>query len=183
MTLAWNTLSWSIRPIEARDDAAVAAIIRTVMPEYGAVGDGFAINDPEVDWMQRAYSLPRSAYFVVELEGKVVGGGGIAQLAGGDEDTCELRKMYFLKQLRGQGAGTAMMQRCLDAARGFGYKRCYLETMCGMNDAIRLYERHGFRRIGAPLGNTGHGGCNTFYLLELQTPPPLENVWGDNTAA
>ena len=26
------------------------------MPEFGAVGGGFAINDPEVDWMHRAYS-------------------------------------------------------------------------------------------------------------------------------
>ena len=50
---------WKIRPIESRDDAAVAAIIRTVMPEYGAIGDGFAINDPEVDWMQRAYDERR----------------------------------------------------------------------------------------------------------------------------
>src|SRR5207342_3832387 len=51
-------LAWRIRPIEARDDANVAAIIRTVMPEFGATGDGFSINDPEVDWMQRAYSIP-----------------------------------------------------------------------------------------------------------------------------
>ena len=36
-----------IRPIEARDDAAIAAIIRSVMPEFGACGSGFAINDPD----------------------------------------------------------------------------------------------------------------------------------------
>ena len=161
------TLAWKIRPIESRDDAAMAQVIRTVMPEFGAVGDGFAINDPEVDWMQRAYALPRSAYFVVALEGRVVGGGGVAPLVGGDADTCELRKMYFLKQVRGQGIGSEMLRRCLDAARSFGFRHCYLETLSGMNDAIRLYERHGFRRIGAPRGSTGHGGCNTFYLLEL----------------
>ena len=57
---------WKIRPIEARDDGEIAGIIRSVMPEFGAVGSGFAINDPEVDWMQRAYSQPRCAYFVVE---------------------------------------------------------------------------------------------------------------------
>jgi putative acetyltransferase len=158
---------WKIRPIEPKDDSAVAAIIRTVMPEYGATGEGFAINDPEVDWMQRAYSLPRSAYFVVEQEGKVVGGGGIAPLVGGDEDTCELRKMYFLRHIRGQGIGGEMLKRCLDAARSFGFRYCYLETLSGMNDAIRLYERQGFKRIGAPRGRTGHGGCNTYYLREL----------------
>ena len=60
----------------------MAAIIRAVMPEFGAVGDGFAINDPEVDWMHRAYSAPRCAYFVLERDGVVIGGGGVAPLAG-----------------------------------------------------------------------------------------------------
>jgi putative acetyltransferase len=156
-----------IRPIEPSDDAAVAALIRTVMPEFGAVGDGFAINDPEVDWMAKAYAAPRSAYFVVERDGEIQGGGGIAPLAGGDGDTCELRKMYFLPSLRGLGAGAALMQRCLEAARAHGFRRCYLETLCGMTAAQKLYERSGFARIDAPLGDTGHGGCNTFMVLEL----------------
>jgi putative acetyltransferase len=156
-----------IRPISAGDDAAVASIIRTVMPEFGAVGSGFAINDPEVDWMSRAYSQPRCAYFVVERDGVVVGGAGVAPLAGGDGDTCELRKMYFLPQARGRGAGAAMMLRCLQAARDFGFKQCYLETLGGMDAAMKLYERSGFRRIGAPMGDTGHGSCNTFYLRPL----------------
>jgi putative acetyltransferase len=159
--------AFTIRPIEPRDDAIVAAVIRTVMPEFGACGSGFAINDPEVDWMHRAYSAPRSAYFVVERNGIVEGGGGVAQLEGGDADTCELRKMYFLPSLRGLGAGAALMSRCLATARDLGFRRCYLETLSGMDAAMRLYERSGFRRIDGPMGATGHGGCNTFYLREL----------------
>lgn len=155
---------YTIRPIEARDDTAVAAIIRAVMPEFGAVGDGFAINDPEVDWMSRAYTRPQHAYFVLERDGCVLGGGGIAPLEGGDADVCELRKMYFLPDARGIGAGAAMMSRCLDAARGHGFRRCYLETLRGMDAARRLYEGSGFVRILAPMGTTGHGGCNAFYL-------------------
>lgn len=158
----------AIRPIAHADDAAMAAIIRTVMPEFGACGSGFAINDPEVDWMSRAYATPRSAYFVVQdADGRVLGGGGVAPLEGGDEATCELRKMYFLPEARGRGLGAAMMQQCLEAARGFGFRRCYLETLTGMDAAMRLYERSGFTRIDGPMGATGHGGCNTFYLLEL----------------
>jgi putative acetyltransferase len=75
--------------------------------------------------------------------------------------------MYFLPALRGQGAGAAMMQHCLDAARDIGFRECYLETLSGMDAAMRLYERSGFRRISCSMGNTGHGGCNTFYLLDL----------------
>jgi len=157
----------SIRPISSADDAAMAAIIRAVMPEFGATGDGFAINDPEVDWMSRAYSEPRHAYFVLERDGRVLGGAGIAPLVGGDAGTCELRKMYFLPEARGSGAGATMMSRCLDAAREAGFAQCYLETLCGMDAAMRLYERSGFRRIDGPMGATGHGGCNAFYLRAL----------------
>ena len=145
----------------------MASIIRMVMPEFGASGCGFAISDPEVDWMSKAYAAPRHAYFVVEHAGEILGGGGIAPLAGANGDVCELRKMYFLPQARGHGAGTAMMARCLDAAREAGFRQCYLETLTGMNAAMRLYERSGFKRIDKSMGDTGHGGCNTFYLRDL----------------
>ena len=158
---------FSIRAIEPRDDAVMATIIRTVMPEFGATGSGFAINDPEVDWMHRAYTQPRCAYFVVESGGRVVGGAGVAPLEGGDPAVCELRKMYFLPEARGIGAGAAMMARCLQAARDLGFRQCYLETLTGMDSAMKLYERSGFRRISCSMGHTGHGGCNTFYLLDL----------------
>lgn len=87
---------WLIRPIRADDDEAVAGIIRSVMPSFGADGPGFAIHDAEVDAMAAAYQQARAAYFVVDLDGEVVGGAGIAPLAGGDGGTCELKKMYFM---------------------------------------------------------------------------------------
>lgn len=156
-----------IRPIEPRDDAAIARVIRTVMPEFGADGPGFAIHDAEVGAMHAAYSQPRSAYFVVEHDGEVLGGGGVAPLHGGDPDVCELRKMYFLPELRGLGAGRAMMQRCLQAARELGFKRCYLETLTGMDAAQALYAKFDFQPLCAPMGATGHHGCNRFFILDL----------------
>lgn len=159
-------MNFTIRAIEERDDGAVAAIIRAVMPEFGADGPGFAIHDAEVTAMHAAYARPGCGYFVVELDGKVCGGGGIAPLDG-EVGVCELRKMYFLSELRGRGVGAALMQRCLHAARELGYHRCYLETLTGMDAAQKLYARHGFAPLCTPLGKTGHFGCNRFYLLEL----------------
>lgn len=158
---------FQIRPIEARDDAAVAAIIRAVMPEFGADGPGFAIHDAEVERMCEAYALPRRAYFVVERDGVVLGGGGIAPLENGEPDVCELRKMYFLPAARGIGAGTAMMQRCLAAARAHGFGRCYLETLTGMDGAQALYQRSGFKPLCAPMGGTGHFSCDRFFIRDL----------------
>jgi putative acetyltransferase len=157
----------TMRPIRAADDADVAEIIRSVMPEFGAKGPGFAINDPEVGAMSAAYADARSVYFVVELAGRVMGGGGVAPLAGGDASTCELRKMYFLPEVRGRGAGRALLAKCIDAARERGFSRMYLETLTGMDAAKHLYESVGFRKRACALGTTGHFACDTYYDLAL----------------
>ena len=159
-------MSVTIRPIAAADNAAIAAIIRSVMPEFGADGPGFAIHDAEVEDMHAAYTQAGCAYYVVELDATVCGGGGIAALAG-EPGVCELRKMYFVPQLRGRGAGDALMRTCLDAARALGYQKCYLETLTGMDAAQKLYARHGFDALCSAMGNTGHFGCNRFFIRDL----------------
>lgn len=158
---------FELRPIRPEDDAAVASIIRAVMPEFGAGGEGFAIHDPEVDHMSRAYTRDGHCYFVVEHDGRVVGGGGIGALVGGEPGTCELRKMYFLPEARGHGLGRRLLARCLEAAAAMGYRVCYLETLSGMDAAQHLYEAFGFRRLPGPLGVTGHHGCDRWYAKAL----------------
>jgi len=156
-----------IRPIRGRDDADVAAIIRQVMTEFGAVGCNFSISDPEVDAMHAAYPAPAAAFFVVEKDGRVLGCGGMGPLLGGPDDVCELRKMYFLPELRGIGLGARLLAVILAAARRAGYRRCYLETLGTMSDARQLYLKHGFEPIDEPLGNTGHSGCNAWMIRNL----------------
>ncbi len=159
---------FTLRPIEKRDERAVAGIIRAVMPEYGAGGQGFAIHDVEVEHMHAAYAAKRTAYFVLtNPEGEVVGGAGVAPLEKGDARTCELRKMYFLPEARGLGFGQELLARCLDAARARGFRRCYLETLERMREARALYERNGFIRLKAAEGCTGHSGCDSWYAREL----------------
>lgn len=162
-----ETNTFTIRPIEPRDDTALAAIIRSVMPEFGAGGAGFAIHDAEVAAMSASYARARCAYFVVTINSVVLGGAGIAPLEGSDAGTCELRKMYFLPALRGRGAGHALIAHCMDVARALGFKHCYLETLTGMDAAQALYVASGFQRIEHALGATGHHGCNRFYLRVL----------------
>ncbi len=82
-----------IRPITSNDNEPMAKIIREVMTAYGAVGEGFSINDPEVDQMYDYYQADGCAYFVLsDVQNQVLGGGGIGPLAGGDPATCELKK-------------------------------------------------------------------------------------------
>ena len=159
----------NIRQITSQDNPSVADLIRTVMPEFGAGGKGFAIHDPEVDDMFAAYSTPRSVYFVCEENGRIIGGGGVAPLQGAVETICELKKMYFMQAGRGRGLGQKLLGECMKAARGFEFEVCYLETFNTMHSAMKLYERNGFHRIPGPLGNTGHFACDIFYALKFDS--------------
>lgn len=156
-----------IRLIEQRDNDVVADIIRLVMTEFGAVGSGYSISDAEVGDMHSAYSSKGSEFYVVELDGEILGCGGFGPLAEGDADTCELRKMYFKSALRGLGIGTELLNLCIEEASATGFKRCYLETLDHMTQARRLYEKHGFKSLDHPMGNTGHTSCGTWMAREL----------------
>ena len=159
--------SATIRPIEPRDDDAMADIIRVVMSTYGATGEGYSSEDAEVTQMSEAYADPRHAYFVLELEGTVIGGAGVAPLTGGEHDTCELRKMYLLEAGRGLGLGQKLLDLCLETARELGYRQCYLETLGRMREARRLYAKNGFAPLDNAVGNTGHSGCDSWMIKSL----------------
>ena len=114
------TPPWQIRPMRPADDRLIAAVIHDVMTEHGCGGAGFAIHDDEVTAMHRSYQVPRAGYFVVARGEAVLGGAGYAQLEGTRErdGVCELRKMYFRPEARGQGLGHAMLTLLLDEPRG-----------------------------------------------------------------
>jgi putative acetyltransferase len=168
--------AYAIRPMKAGDRDEVATLIRTVMPEFGAKGPGYAIEDAEVDDMFTAYRAARSGYFVVTREAKraekgeksdvVVGGGGFAPLAGGDDTTCELRKMYFYPEVRGLGIGQELLALCLDGARRAKFERMYLETLPQMTRAIALYAANAFERCER-MGDTGHPPCSVFMMRAI----------------
>jgi putative acetyltransferase len=157
----------AIRPIRPADDPAIERVIRQVLAELDATGEGFTDRDPELTDMAAAYGSLGAAYFVAEIDGELVGGGGIGPLAGADPGVCELRKMYLLPSARGLGLGRALLEACLEAARGLGYGECYLETLAQMDKARDLYRRFGFLPLEAPMGDTGHFGCNRWYSLSL----------------
>lgn len=157
-----------IRRIQESDNPVVGKIIRQVLIEFGANRDGFAWQDPELDNMSAAYSAPGQVYFVIEVEGQVVGGGGINSFLCNLEPCCELQKMYILPEVRGRNLGNQLIDRLLLQAKTMGYQFCYLETLKGMTSAISLYQSKGFDLLEAPLGNSGHNACDEWYLLDLE---------------
>lgn len=159
--------SYIIREILPKDNTEVAALIREVLIEFGVPKVGTAYEDKALDHMFETYNIPKAAYFVIEYNDKVIGGGGIAQLDHFAGNTCELQKMYFLPEARGKGLGTKMIEKCLNTAKSFGYNQCYLETMPYMEAARKLYKKNGFTSIDGPMGNTGHYSCNVWMIKSL----------------
>src|SRR5688572_20886212 len=161
-----NTSLLTLRAIEQSDDEALAHLIRETMEEFGVCGDNTSAADREIDEMYESYSRPRHAYVVWDLDGRILGGGGIGPLSGADETICELRKMYLHRSLRGQGKGQELLQKCLAAARTHGFQQCYLETMSQMEAAKKLYESNGFVECSSPMGATGHK-CHRWMIKSL----------------
>ena len=157
----------SIRKIQQKDHPEIARVIRSILIEHNVPKVGTAYADPELDFLFETYDVPNAIYFVVEQEGKIIGGAGISQLANENETVCELQKMYFLPQARGIGLGRKMMQLCLESAKDFGFQNCYLETMPNMEAAQKLYKASGFNYIDAPMGNTGHVSCPVWMIKTL----------------
>jgi putative acetyltransferase len=75
--------------------------------------------------------------------------------------------MFFLRETRGVGLGRRLLLLLLDEARTWDYKKCYLETLDRMWQANELYQKNGFQLLEKPMGTTGHGSCDRWYLLHL----------------
>lgn len=162
-----------LRPLEPADVPALLRIIADSRAEYGIADQGVELLEPADHALYATYQRQRTMYFVAVRDGEVVGGAGIAPLAGADPLTCELQRMYLRRDARGRGIGDALLERCLAAARQFLYVRCYLETVHRMQGALEFYGRHGFRDLGAPLGHTGHEHNDRWMLRPLRASAAL----------
>jgi putative acetyltransferase len=164
-----NMSTANIRPILKKDIQPIAELIRSVLVEFGVPKIGTAYEDKSLDNLYAYYQKPRAYYFVIENNGAILGGGGVAQLENFDGNICELQKMYFHPDIRGRGLGKEMIELCLDKAIKFRYDHCYLETMTYMRTAQKIYQKYGFNYIEGPMGNTGHYSCPVHMLKDLKT--------------
>lgn len=157
-----------IREIQKEDNPQIAQVIRQVFIDDNYPKVGTAFEDTQLDFMFEAYDKERAVYFVIENNGKIVGGAGVSQLENSNENTCELQKMYFLHEARGKGFGLQMIEKCLEKATDFGYEKCYLETLPEMLVAQKLYQKLGFEYLCEPMGTTGHSSCPVWMIKGLK---------------
>jgi putative acetyltransferase len=156
-----------LRPIEQKDNNIIAEIIRNTLLEFGAAKPGTMYYDDSVFTTYEHFQPFGNAYFVCEIEGTIVGGGGIAHTVGLPSDIVELARVYLLPDARGKGIGKTLILHCETIAKTLGYRKIYLETTHELKIAIPLYEKLGYQYIEKPLVDTGHYGCGIRMLKTL----------------
>jgi putative acetyltransferase len=158
----------TIRPIEERDNPVLANVVRDTLTEFGANRPGTVYYDETTDALYQLFnSKPRALYYVAEINGEVVGGGGLFPTDGLPENTCELVKMYLLAPARGKGLGKLLIEKIIEEAKNLGYKNIYLESMPELKQALKTYEKFGFHYLSGPMGNSGHFGCELWMSMEI----------------
>ena len=156
-----------IREIKPEDNISIKRIIKAIFPEFNMSLVGTAYEDEETPRMFESYQGENEVYFILEVNNIVVGGGGIKPLRNFNSEVCELQKMYLSPAARGKGFGKKIFERCLVAAKDFGYKKCYLESASQLRAAIHIYEKKEFIHLDKPLGNTGHYSCGVWMIKDL----------------
>ncbi|ENV16269.1 GNAT family N-acetyltransferase [Acinetobacter guillouiae] len=158
---------YQIRTIQIQDNPSIAQVIRDVSKEFGlAPESGFAVADPILDDLYQVYAQPNAQYWIIEdANGRVVGGGGLSPLQG-DATVLEIQKMYFLPELRGLGFAKKILEKGFEFAQQQGFQSCYLETTQDLWQAIKLYEKLGFKHLSQPKGNTGHSHVCEVWMLK-----------------
>jgi len=81
---------------------------------------------------------------VAYLDKQPVGCGAIRQFA---DDTMEVKRMFVPETQRGKGIASVILAELENWARELQFKKCVLETGMRQPEAIRLYEKNGYRVI------------------------------------
>jgi putative acetyltransferase len=155
-----------IREIKKGDNAKVKEIIQDSLKSLGLAIPGSAYFDPQLNDLHQYYiNLKHANYWVVELDGEVVGGIGIAPFSEQDK-VCELQKLYLSPKTQGLGLSKKLMETALSFASKH-YEKCYLETMHKLKTACILYEKFGFTLLQESLPGSEHSAMDAWYLKDL----------------
>ena len=154
----------TVRPFRPEDQAVFERLNLDWIEQHFVVeaSDRVQLGDPQTHIID-----PGGAVLMAEADGEVVGTVGLVAQQG--RDTVELVKMAVRADARGQGVGGALMQAAIDTASGMGASRVWLETNTVLGQAVRLYQKFGFRVLADDeCVQTPYERCNCQMLMELE---------------
>jgi GNAT superfamily N-acetyltransferase len=125
-------LEWNSVEIEKAFGVKVADAVGMPIPRYVESVIGKICGAP----------APDGIFYLMECDGQLAGMGGLRKVR---QQVCEMKRLYVRPAFRGRQLGGTFVQRILDDAKAFGYRRMLLDSAPFMTSAHRLYEAAGFR--------------------------------------
>jgi putative acetyltransferase len=131
-----------------------------------------ALYPPEANHILSTEELlaPDVSFFAAWQGDRVIGTGAVRQMAGEPETGAkaygEVKRMYVDPSLRGRRVGARLVEALEAAMRARGLTLALLETGRDQHQAVRLYERCGYRRRG-PFGGYPDNGLSLFLAKVL----------------
>lgn len=130
-----------IRQATNDDCERVIKLVSSVLDEFQLPFEPGS-KDADLADIEKMYIQAGGWFEVIEDQsGRLLGSYGLFPL---NDITCELRKMYFLREIRGLGLGREILERAVSQGRRLGFKTIVLETISVLERAIHLYQRFGF---------------------------------------
>lgn len=100
----------------------------------------------QYDDLQKHYFDNRGIFLVIQRNQAVLGSGAIKLL---DEETCEMQRVFFARELRGKGFGDKTVRLLIEKAQELKYKKMRLEVYRPEIQvaAVNLYKKFNFYPI------------------------------------
>lgn len=146
-------------------------------PRYA--GDFVRLNRA---WIERMFGLEGEDLRIFsDVDGKVVSGAAIfLALEDGEViSTCmteplgdgswEVSKLATADGHTWKGAATAVLERCIEHSLARGAEKLVILTNSRLENAIRIYERHGFRCVPVEAGRWGYARVDVQLELLRET--------------
>ena len=113
---------------------------------------------------------PEVRFFAAWQDDRVIGTAAVRRMAGAPETQAvpygEIKRMYVDPAMRGRRVGTRLVATLEAAMHAQGLTLALLETGRDQREAVRLYERCGYRRRG-PFGGYPDNGLSLFLAKTL----------------
>lgn len=146
----------------AKEPVEVEAVQELWREYWKSIGlpDDFQGFAEEVQGLPGVYGADDGALLIAWIDGTPAGTIALRRL---DDHSGEVKRLYLRPQFRGRGLGRHLLEQVIERARAIGYQAIYADTLPKLTDAIALYDRLGFERIG-PYGSKPTPGAVYFRL-------------------
>jgi GNAT superfamily N-acetyltransferase len=106
-----------------------------------AIDESYNKSNGSCFWV--AETVVNDDYFNTQQKQKILGTTAVRNLKQ-FESTCELKRMYVLRDFRRLGLGQKLLDIAIDFAKSVGYSRIVLDSSKGLHAARALYLKSGF---------------------------------------